>query len=42
MRGLEPRDLGDGMLVVHLFIDCRDAMGANRAERRQHRPAHPQ
>jgi hydroxymethylglutaryl-CoA reductase len=29
MRGLEPRDLGDGMLVVHLFIDCRDAMGAN-------------
>lgn len=29
MRGLEPRDLGDGMLVVHLFVDCRDAMGAN-------------
>jgi len=29
MRGLEPRDLGEGMLVVHLFIDCRDAMGAN-------------
>jgi hydroxymethylglutaryl-CoA reductase len=29
MRGLEPRDLGDGMLVVHLYIDCRDAMGAN-------------
>jgi hydroxymethylglutaryl-CoA reductase len=29
MRGLEPRDLGDGMLVVHLYLDCRDAMGAN-------------
>jgi hydroxymethylglutaryl-CoA reductase len=29
VRGLEARDLGDGMLVVHLFIDCRDAMGAN-------------
>jgi hydroxymethylglutaryl-CoA reductase len=29
MRGLEPRDLGDGMLVVHLYVDCRDAMGAN-------------
>jgi hydroxymethylglutaryl-CoA reductase len=29
MRGLEARDLGDGMLVVHLFVDCRDAMGAN-------------
>ena len=29
MRGLEARDLGDGMFVVHLFIDCRDAMGAN-------------
>jgi hydroxymethylglutaryl-CoA reductase len=29
MRGLAPRDLGDGMLVVHLYIDCRDAMGAN-------------
>ncbi len=29
MRGLLARDLGDGMLVVHLFIDCRDAMGAN-------------
>jgi hydroxymethylglutaryl-CoA reductase len=29
MRGLEARDLGDGMLVVHLYVDCRDAMGAN-------------
>jgi hydroxymethylglutaryl-CoA reductase len=29
MRGLEARDLGDGMFVVHLFVDCRDAMGAN-------------
>jgi hydroxymethylglutaryl-CoA reductase len=29
MRGIEPRDLGDGMLVVHLYVDCRDAMGAN-------------
>ena len=23
------RDLGDGMLVVHVLVDCRDAMGAN-------------
>jgi hydroxymethylglutaryl-CoA reductase len=29
MRGVEARDLGDGMLVVHLYVDCRDAMGAN-------------
>ncbi|MDB4991084.1 MAG: Hydroxymethylglutaryl-CoA reductase, partial [Myxococcaceae bacterium] len=28
-RGIEVRDLGDGMVVVHLLIDCRDAMGAN-------------
>jgi hydroxymethylglutaryl-CoA reductase len=28
-RGLEVRDLGDGMIVVHFLIDCRDAMGAN-------------
>ncbi|MET0341985.1 MAG: hydroxymethylglutaryl-CoA reductase, degradative [Polyangiales bacterium] len=28
-RGLEVRDLGDGMLVVHFLVDCRDAMGAN-------------
>ncbi len=26
---LDVRDLGGGMLVVHLFVDCRDAMGAN-------------
>ena len=28
-RDIEVRDLGDGMLVVHLLVDCRDAMGAN-------------
>ncbi|MDB4972163.1 MAG: Hydroxymethylglutaryl-CoA reductase [Myxococcaceae bacterium] len=28
-RGLEVRDLGDNMVVVHFLIDCRDAMGAN-------------
>lgn len=28
-RGLEVRDLGAGWLVVHLLVDCRDAMGAN-------------
>ncbi|MET0284254.1 MAG: 3-hydroxy-3-methylglutaryl-CoA reductase, partial [Polyangiales bacterium] len=28
-RGLEVRSLGDGMVVVHFLIDCRDAMGAN-------------
>jgi len=28
-RGVEVRDLGDGWLVVHLLVDCRDAMGAN-------------
>jgi len=28
-RGLEVRDLADGMLVVHVLVDCRDAMGAN-------------
>ena len=28
-RALEIRDLGDGMLVVHVLVDCRDAMGAN-------------
>ncbi|QQR90900.1 MAG: hydroxymethylglutaryl-CoA reductase, degradative [Myxococcales bacterium] len=26
---LEVRDLGDGMLVVHIIVDCRNAMGAN-------------
>jgi hydroxymethylglutaryl-CoA reductase len=29
VRGVEPRDLGDGMMVVHFYVDCRDAMGAN-------------
>src|ERR1700755_1563942 len=29
VRSIEPRDLGDGMLVVHFNVDCRDAMGAN-------------
>jgi len=31
-RDLEVRELGDdieGMLVVHVYVDCRDAMGAN-------------
>ncbi len=28
-RDIEVRDLGDGMLVVHVLVDCRDAMGAN-------------
>ena len=28
-RGLEVRDLGDGMVVVHFLVDCRNAMGAN-------------
>jgi hydroxymethylglutaryl-CoA reductase len=28
-RGIEVRDLGEGMLVVHFLVDCRDAMGAN-------------
>jgi hydroxymethylglutaryl-CoA reductase len=28
-RDLEVRDLGDGWLVVHVVVDCRDAMGAN-------------
>jgi len=30
-RSLEVRDLGDGMLVIHVYIDCKDAMGANLA-----------
>jgi hydroxymethylglutaryl-CoA reductase len=29
VRGIEARDLGEGMLVVHFHVDCRDAMGAN-------------
>lgn len=28
-RGVEVRDLADGWLVVHILVDCRDAMGAN-------------
>jgi hydroxymethylglutaryl-CoA reductase len=28
-RAIEVRDLGDGYLVVHLQVDCLDAMGAN-------------
>jgi len=28
-RSLEVRDLGEGMLVCHFLVDCRDAMGAN-------------
>jgi hydroxymethylglutaryl-CoA reductase len=28
-RSIEVRDLGEGFLVVHVLVDCRDAMGAN-------------
>jgi hydroxymethylglutaryl-CoA reductase len=28
-REIEVRDLGDGLLVVHVLVDCCDAMGAN-------------
>lgn len=28
-RDVEVRDLGDGWMVVHVLVDCRDAMGAN-------------
>ncbi len=28
-RDVEVRDLGDGLMVVHLLVDVRDAMGAN-------------
>ncbi len=28
-RELNVRDLGDGMMVVHVLVDCQDAMGAN-------------
>ncbi|MEC7525003.1 MAG: hydroxymethylglutaryl-CoA reductase, degradative [Myxococcota bacterium] len=28
-RDVEVRDLGDGWLVLHVLVDCRDAMGAN-------------
>ena len=30
-RSLEVRDLGEGFLVVHVYLDCKDAMGANLA-----------
>jgi hydroxymethylglutaryl-CoA reductase len=30
-RALEVRDLEDGYLVVHVYVDCGDAMGANLA-----------
>jgi hydroxymethylglutaryl-CoA reductase len=29
MRGMEVRILAEDMLVVHLLVDCQDAMGAN-------------
>jgi hydroxymethylglutaryl-CoA reductase len=28
-REFEVRDLGHGLLVVHVYVDCQDAMGAN-------------
>jgi hydroxymethylglutaryl-CoA reductase len=28
-RSMEVRDLGEGCVVVHVHVDCRDAMGAN-------------
>lgn len=28
-RSIEVRDLGQGMIVLHVLVDCRDAMGAN-------------
>ena len=28
-RAVEVRDLGRGMIVVHVLVDCQDAMGAN-------------
>jgi hydroxymethylglutaryl-CoA reductase len=28
-RSIEVRDLGEGMLVVHVYVDCKNAMGAN-------------
>ena len=28
-REIEARDLGCGTLVVHVYVDCKDAMGAN-------------
>jgi hydroxymethylglutaryl-CoA reductase len=32
-KDLEVRDLGDGFLVVHVHVDCCDAMGANLVNR---------
>ena len=29
VKDLEVRDLGGGTLVVHFYVDCQDAMGAN-------------
>jgi hydroxymethylglutaryl-CoA reductase len=28
-RSLEVRDIGEGCVVIHVHVDCRDAMGAN-------------
>jgi hydroxymethylglutaryl-CoA reductase len=28
-REIDVRDLGSGMIVLHVYVDCRDAMGAN-------------
>jgi hydroxymethylglutaryl-CoA reductase len=28
-REIEVRDLGEGCLVLHVYVDCKDAMGAN-------------
>ncbi len=28
-RELECRDLGDGLIAIHVIVDCRNAMGAN-------------
>jgi hydroxymethylglutaryl-CoA reductase len=28
-RSIEVRDIGEGCVVVHVHVDCRDAMGAN-------------
>ena len=28
-RGIEARELADDMIVVHVLVDCQDAMGAN-------------
>ncbi len=28
-RAVEVRDLGEGCIVLHVLVDCRDAMGAN-------------